>query len=112
MLVKSNNSANIQPQSNICGGSRKGSDDIVGQLSALRNVSLIAYDMFSTRSKTNYHVSASASTQKTIRSLWGSPERTTTLVPSPIFGITVFPPAIGSAGAYALHGRGRLIEDL
>src|SRR5439155_11205036 len=74
--------------------------------------SLIARDIFSTRSKTNYHVSASASTQKTITSLWGSPKRTTTLVPSPIFGLTAFLAAIESEGAYALDGSGRLIEDL
>ena len=74
--------------------------------------SLIARDIFSTSPKQTTHVSGSASPQKTVTSLWGSPERTTTLVPSPIFGLTAFLAAIESEGAYALDGRGRLIEDL
>ena len=72
--------------------------------------SMIARDIFSTSPKQTTHVSGSASPQKTVTSLWGSPERTSTLVPSPIFGLTAFLAAIESEGAYALDGRGRLLK--
>ena len=73
---------------------------------------LLGFALNYTVSKANYHVSASASTQMTITNLWGPPERTTSLLPSPIFGLVAFFTVIGSASAYALHGRRRLIESL
>jgi hypothetical protein len=73
---------------------------------------LLGFALNYTVSNANYHVSASASMQMTQTSLWGSPLRTTTPVPSPIFGLAIFIAAIASASAYALHGKRRLIENL
>jgi hypothetical protein len=73
---------------------------------------LLGFALNYTASNGNYHVSASASTQMTQTNLWASPERTTTPVPSPIFGLAVFFAAIGSATAYAVHGRRRLTESI
>jgi hypothetical protein len=73
---------------------------------------LLGFALNYTVSNANYHLSASASMQMTRTSLWASPLRTTTLAPSPIFGLALFIVAIVSASAYALHGKRRLIEDL
>jgi hypothetical protein len=73
---------------------------------------LLGLSLNYTVSKANYHVSASVSTQMTATNLWGSPERTTTLIPTPILGLAVFLAAIAWASAFALHGRRRLIAGL
>jgi hypothetical protein len=73
---------------------------------------LLAFALNYTVSNANYQVSGSTSVQMTRTSLWASPERTTTVVPTPILGLAAFIGAIGSATAYALHGRRRLIESL
>jgi len=72
---------------------------------------LVGFALNYTVSNGNYHVSASASVWMTSTNLWVSPQRSATLVPSPIFGLAAFFALIGSASAYALHGRHRLIES-
>src|SRR5437660_10479087 len=66
--------------------------------------SLIDSDIFSTSAKQTTHVSGSSTTRKSVTSIWGSPERTTTLVPSPIFGLTASLAAIHAEAAYAIAG--------
>jgi len=73
---------------------------------------LLGFALNYTVSNGNYHVSASASMWMTATNLWVSPQRAATLLPSPIFGLAAFFAVIGSASAYALHGRRRLIEEL
>ena len=73
---------------------------------------LLAFALNYTVSNANYQVSGSTSVQMTRTSLWASPEPTTTVVPTPILGLAAFIGTIGSATAYALHGRRRLIESL
>ena len=73
---------------------------------------LLGFVLNYTVSNGNYHVSASASMWMTATNLWVSPQRTAALLPSPIFGLAAFFAVIGSASAYALHGKRRLIEDL
>jgi len=72
---------------------------------------LLGFALNYTVSNANYHVSASASTWMTTTNLWVSPQRTATLLPSPTFGLAAFFAVIGSASAFALHGRRRLIQS-
>jgi len=74
---------------------------------------LLGFALNYTVSNGNYHVSASASAQMTQTNAWVLPAHSGTRAPSPIFGFALFiVAAIGSASAYALHLRRRLIESL
>src|SRR5207253_444322 len=70
---------------------------------------LLGFVLNYTVSNGNYHVSASASMWMTATNLWVLPQRTAALLPPPIFGLAAFFAVIGSASAYALHGKRRLI---
>ena len=72
---------------------------------------LLGFSLNYTVSKANYHVSASASTWMTTTNLWVSTGKTTTIIPSPTFSLVAFFAVIGSASAFALHGRRRLIQS-
>jgi len=74
---------------------------------------LLGFALNYTVSNGNYHVSASASAQMNQTNAWVLLAHTGTRLPSPILGLALFlAAAIGSASAYALHVRRRLIESL
>ena len=74
---------------------------------------LLGFALNYTVSNGNYHVSAFTSAQMTQTNAWVLSAHSGTRAPSPIFGFALFiVAAIGSASAYALHLRRRLIESL